>query len=150
MAVEVGVTTKLIPYAGAPKKYSRDPRIPTEAQIQCAIVTLLNKAAHRSLIWFHVPNEGQRSEIAKFVQKRMGFVSGAPDLAFVLPDKRAAFIEVKRPRRGVMSDNQTAFADRCEALGVPYAVARSVTEAEQILSAWGALRGSANKSGGNE
>ena len=55
----------------------------------------------------------------------MGVVAGVPDLAFVLPDGRAAFFEVKT-RTGRLSPQQIAFRDRCNAVGAPYAMARSV------------------------
>ena len=108
---------------------SRDPRTADETSIHAAIVELLCLKAHRDLIWFHLANGEQRSPLVAAKLKRMGVVAGVPDLAFVLPDGRAAFMEVKT-RAGRLAPEQLAFRDRCGAVGAPYAIVRAVDEAE--------------------
>jgi hypothetical protein len=49
---------------------------------------------------------------------------------------------VKAPD-GRQSDAQKAFQARCAIVGVHYRVVRSLSEAEEILRSWGALRGTA-------
>ena len=57
----------------------------------------------------------------------------------MLPDGRAAFFEIKT-WTGRASLEQIAFRDRCEAVGAPpYAIARSLDEAEGVLASWGGL-----------
>ena len=109
------------------------------ADLRTAIVELLQLHAHRGLIYFRSALGGQRSPlVAARLKKRMGVVDGVPDLAFVLPDGRAAFLEVKT-RTGRLSPEQRAFRDRCTAVGAPYAIVRSVEEAKRVLASWGGL-----------
>lgn len=117
----------------------RDPRLADEMSIHSGIVELLRLKAHRGLIWFHPANGEERSFTAAVRLKRMGVVAGVADLALTLPDGRSAFLEVKA-RSGRMSPEQRMFAARCKAVGAPFAIVRSVDEAERILASWGALR----------
>jgi hypothetical protein len=109
-----------------------------EAALQGFVVDLLRLAAVPDLIWYHVPNEGRRAPRTGAFLKRMGMVAGVPDLAFVLPGGRAAFLELKTPG-GVVSPEQLAFRKRCADAGVPYAIARTPEEARAILADWGAI-----------
>lgn len=89
-------------------------------------------------IWFHVPNGGGRSKAEAGILKSMGVRAGAPDLVFVLPDGKAAFIELKAGR-GAQSIAQKVFQADCERLGVPYAVCKSLEEVQGTLQAWGLI-----------
>jgi hypothetical protein len=109
-----------------------------EAALQGFVVDLLRLAGARDLIWYHPVNEGRRAPRTGAFLKRMGMVAGVPDLAFVLPGGRAAFLELKTPT-GVVSPEQLAFRARCAAAGVPYAIARTPEEAQAILADWGAI-----------
>jgi hypothetical protein len=64
------------------------------------------------------------------------------DLVLVLPDKSVAFLEVKNSD-GRLSTAQQAFQARCAVLGLKYRICRSISEAEEVLRDWGALRGPA-------
>jgi hypothetical protein len=87
------------------------------ADLHTAIVDLLQLKAHRDLIYFHFAHGEQRSAIAAArLKKLMGVFAGVPDLAFVLSEGRAAFLEVKT-RKGRLSPDQRAFRDRCNAVG---------------------------------
>lgn len=112
-----------------------------EMQIHLAIADLLRVSAYPRTIWFHPANEGARSAVAGAKLKRLGMLPGVADFAFVLPDGRGAFIEVKTDD-GKQSLEQLAFQSRCYEAGVPYAVARSLDEAKSVLGKWGALRNS--------
>jgi hypothetical protein len=69
----------------------------------------------------------------------MGVRRGVADICLVLPGGAAAFLELKAPG-GVLSPEQLLFQQSCEWAGAPYAVARSLDEAVEILRDWGALR----------
>ena len=69
-----------------------------------------------------------------------GLLAGAPDLLIITPDGRTNFLEVKAPD-GRQSDAQKAFQARCAIVGVHYRVVRSISEAEEVLREWRALRG---------
>jgi hypothetical protein len=71
-----------------------------------------------------------------------GLLAGAPDLLIITPDGRTNFLEVKAPD-GRQSDAQKDFQARCAIVGVRNRVVRSISEAEECLRDWGALRGRA-------
>lgn len=118
--------------------------IPHEDQLQTTLADWLHIVSPACL-WWHTPNGGWRSkrEAARF--KKMGVLSGVPDLVFVgMPKCRIAFIELKTAK-GRLSDNQQAFIDRCAALSVSVHViatddtSRLITEVNRLLKRWGAL-----------
>lgn len=110
-----------------------------EDAIQAGIIDLLKLTVASGVIYYHVPNQRKCSkrEGARF--KRLGVIPGIPDLAFVMANGHAAYLEVKAPK-GTLSPEQKAFRSLCEAYSIPYAVVRSITEAQEILMQWGALR----------
>lgn len=120
-------------------KLSRDPRPILEDAIQASIVEFLCIAAHPKLLWWHTPNGAMVKDSARIYFARLGVIPGVPDLCFVLPDRTAAFMEVKSAT-GRQSPEQKAFQARCEAIGTPYVVVRSSYEAEAVLASWGALK----------
>lgn len=106
-----------------------------EDLLQITVVRFLRVAAPGLLYW-HVPNGGARSpgEGRKF--KDMGTLPGVADLSFVLPDGRAAFIELKT-LKGRQEPTQKAFEEACQNNNAPYAVCRSLKEVEATLTGWG-------------
>lgn len=83
---------------------------------------------------FHA--EGDRRERARHVArlKSLGMVPGAADLLIFTRDGRPFFIEVKRPKGGVVSDDQIAFGAAVTERQVPWRVCVSVDEARQFLA----------------
>ena len=74
----------------------------------------------------------------------MGMLAGVPDLAFILPGGRTAFIELKTAHNKVtgvqkqyLRPEQKAFRARATELGALYAVCRSLEEVQGTLKAWG-------------
>lgn len=118
----------------------RKPTIdPKEHQIQTGVVQLLAFTAKPGVFWFHPANEGRRAPRSGAFLKRMGMLPGVSDLVIVLPGGKVCFLELKAPG-GEIGLHQITFAERCEATGAPYAIARSTEEAHAILTKWGALR----------
>ena len=113
---------------------------PREDAIQEAIVQLLRLAADRRTIYLAIPNGIPASPRigARFVKH--GLLAGAPDLLIITPDGRTNFLEVKAPD-GRQSDAQKDFQARCAIVGVHYRVVYSISDAEEVLRDWGALRG---------
>jgi hypothetical protein len=103
-------------------------------------VELLCLCAHQKLLWYCVPNGALAKPSARMYFARLGVYPGVADIAFVLPDRTAAFLEVKGPD-GRLSDAQKAFQARCALLKLKYRVVYSISEAEEVLRDWGALRG---------
>lgn len=111
---------------------------PKERELQIFVVELLRFYGVRTLIWYHVPNEGQRAPRTGAFYKKLGMVPGVADIALVLPGGRAAFMELKIAS-GRTSPEQRAFRDLCERNGTDYAIARTPEEAATILVGWGAI-----------
>jgi hypothetical protein len=112
---------------------------PPEDAIQEAIIQLLRLVADRRTIFMSIPN-GMYSSArigARFV--KAGLLAGAPDLLIITPDGRPHFMEVKAPD-GRQSEAQKAFQAREAVVRLDYSVVRSLGEAEEMLSKWGALR----------
>ncbi len=87
-------------------------------------------------LWYHPPNGGGRSKAEAGIFKAMGTRAGVPDLAFVLPEGQAAFIELKAKGRR-LSPAQIEFRAAAEGLGAKYAVCYSIDEIKDALETWG-------------
>ena len=117
----------------------RDPRTETEDMIHKAAIQLLRFTAHPKTIFYHIPNGETRSDRTGAKLKLMGVLKGAPDLGFVLPDGRAAFVEIKTSV-GRQKPEQKEFQRRVVNAGGLYAVCRSCDDVRSVLGSWGALR----------
>jgi hypothetical protein len=117
-------------------------RATREDAIHAGIVEFLTLAAHSKLLWLHVPNGAMVKPSARMYFARLGVLPGVADLLFVLPDKSVAFMEIKGPD-GRLSEAQQSFQAKCALLKLKYRVVRSISEAEEVLRDWRALRGSA-------
>jgi hypothetical protein len=97
-----------------------------ESEIQRAIVKALRWLLPNCIV-FHVPNGGKRAraEAARLVAA--GVLAGVPDLIVILPNQ-VVFIEVKT-RKGVLSNEQDAFADKARELGQTCLIFRSAEDA---------------------
>lgn len=112
---------------------------PSEHKLQTQFMDYLTVAGRRDLYWFAVPNAGLRSLRVGAMMKAEGLKPGVADICFMLPDGRAAWLEMKT-ESGRLSPYQEGFRHRCEMLGHPYAVARSLDEAIDVVRGWGVLR----------
>lgn len=106
-----------------------------EDALQRQVASFLNVTCP-DLIWFHPANGEARDARTGAKLKAMGVRRGVPDLVFVLPTGKVAFIELKAPK-GRLTPHQIAFASDCDELGVPYLVCRSLAEVQGALNAWG-------------
>lgn len=102
-------------------------------------------------IWQHILIRGTDNTIAYAVPngipsskrtgarfKAQGLTAGVFDLAFVLSDGRAAFLELK-VGKGRLSPAQTKFSDKCTKIGIEHAVSYNLDNALSILLAWGVI-----------
>jgi hypothetical protein len=114
-------------------------RSQAEFRLHCVIADYLRLQCRPEVWWTHEANGENRSVITGARLKRMGVTPGAPDLLFVFPGGRCAFLEIKADK-GRMSDAQKGVFEHFDEHRVPYAVVRSLDEAKAILEQWGALK----------
>lgn len=106
-----------------------------EEQIQAAVVDWIAVAAP-TVIAYAVPNSSVRAPGRKASNAVPGLCKGVWDLALVLPNGHAAFIEVKTAK-GVLSADQIGFGRRLAMRGIPHVVARSIDDVRKAFEAWG-------------
>jgi hypothetical protein len=112
---------------------------PSEHSLQVQLLTLLDTAAKPEVYWFAIPNAGRRSLRMGAHMKHEGLKSGVADLCFMLPAGRSAWLELKKPG-SYQTIEQKGFQARCARLEHPYAVAKTLDQAIEILKAWGVMR----------
>ena len=101
-------------------------------------VQLLELFHAPGVVFFHCPNGEFRSKRTAARLKRMGVRKGVADLCLVLPDGKAAFLELKSSS-GRQSPDQRAFHSEVTASGGLYGVANSPESVRAILGEWGAV-----------
>lgn len=94
--------------------------IPTESQEQQALFRWAAYAAGKYpelALMYHVPNEGKRTMVTGHRMRTEGMKSGVPDIC--LPVARggyhALYIEMKRTKRGALSESQRWWLDKLSA-----------------------------------
>ena len=111
---------------------------PKEWQIHSYVADLLAVRAKNRVLWFHVPNEGQRAPKTGAFLKRLGMLPGVSDFVIVI-EGLAYFLEIKTTT-GRRSSQQIVFAQSAREAGAGYAVANTPEAAELVLDGWGALK----------
>lgn len=110
-----------------------------EHKTQVGLMDYLAIAASPEIHYFAVPNQSNRHIANAVKMKAEGVRSGTPDLCFMLPAGRVAWLEMKAPD-GSLSSAQKAFRDIAERLGHFWGMARSIDEALPLLTEWGVLK----------
>jgi hypothetical protein len=111
----------------------------SEHTLQVQLLKKLDEEAKPDLYWFAIPNAGRRSLRMGAHMKHEGLKSGVADLCFMLPAGRSAWLELKKPG-SYQTIEQKGFAARCARLDHPYAVVKTLEQAENVLKEWGVLR----------
>jgi VRR-NUC domain len=89
------------------------PLSPSEYQLHCAVVDTVRRWIMPNWIYTHIASGEKRDPVTAARLKRMGVVSGFPDLVFFGPRREVYWIELKA-RSGRLSEAQ---ADVCLAPG---------------------------------
>jgi hypothetical protein len=110
-----------------------------EEQLQRAIWQHIKIRGNPKAIAFAVPNGIPSSKITSARFKAQGLLPGTPDLVFVLPDGRAAFMELKSDG-GRLSKEQKVFQERCTAMEVEHVVCSGLDQALAVLTAWEVIK----------
>jgi hypothetical protein len=116
---------------------SRAIRRPEQA-IQRAVVEHLRVRGVKGLVFFHVPNGGQRSQHEGAIFKSLGVLAGVSDLILVHEGKIFA-MEIKAPG-GRATESQMAFLSDIDAAGAFTAMPEGIDAALQTLEAWGLIK----------
>ena len=115
------------------------PKIPTETQEQIWLMKWSRQPSIRSQFpdlkyLFHVPNE-RPDKAQSIILEQMGVKRGVPDL--VLPVARGKYhglyIEMKRTRDGVVSDDQRWWLEELEKTGHAAKVCYGWKQASEVL-----------------
>lgn len=111
---------------------------PLEFLSHIAVADHLRAACRPRWLWSHFP-AGEHRHVATGARlKRMGLKRGWSDFILISPEAVVHWLEMKRGK-AALSEEQEAFRNACWAIGVPWALARSVDEAVAQLVDWGAL-----------
>ena len=102
----------------------------TEHAEQVSLVQYLD-ATHPDLLYFAIPNGGNRNIVTATKLKAEGVKAGVPDLFF--PSLRL-FIELKRTKGGKVSPAQRDMAQRLEACGYRVVVCKGAREAVDVIT----------------
>jgi len=78
---------------------------PSESEEQRRFVIEV-KLNYKDFIVFSVPNGGSRNKIEASRLKNEGLLAGVPDLCVLMPNSKMVFIEMKKQKGGVISNNQ--------------------------------------------
>jgi hypothetical protein len=87
---------------------------------------------------FAIPNGGHRAKRVAIALREEGVVSGVPYI-FIMHQRQAYFLEMKKPKGGRVSREQKAMMARLVAAGAICAVAQGLDQAIQQLEVWGLL-----------
>jgi hypothetical protein len=112
-----------------------------EDELHIWMIQWLEHALPHGSVVHHSPNEGRRHVNYKMKMKRMGTVSGWPDIELFVPDhgwkrvedKGPIMIEVKRPKGGSVSPKQKDCHERLRDCGVYCLVAKRLHHIERYL-----------------
>jgi len=112
-----------------------------EHKVQVAICQYLEM---RGVVYFAIPNGGNRNIVTAKKLKAEGVQPGVPDLC-VIHDGQPYFLEVKKPktttRKGQLSITQKAMIERLEGAGAEVAVVYSVADVIEACADWGIKKG---------
>jgi hypothetical protein len=112
----------------------------SEHAFQVQVVDYMTKAVRPELHWFAIPNGGKRSLHVAVKLKREGVKRGVADIGVMLEDNRMAWLELKI-KGGALSPQQKGFRDVCKRLGHHWAMAKTLDDVVEYLTAIGAVRG---------
>ena len=105
-----------------------------EDQTQAAVIAYLRLVAPH-MIWASVPNGGYRTPAEAAKLKWTGVLAGFSDIIGIAENGLAYCLEVKTID-GDLSEAQREFKHRCDELGAPFAIVRSVNDARDALRRW--------------
>lgn len=109
--------------------------IPSEDTEQTLFATWMDK---QNIPFFAIPNGGKRHLMEALKFKRSGVKSGVPDIFVTIPSGgyHGLFIEMKRTKGGIVSDNQLYWLSLLREKGYFAEVCYGFDEAKQTLQTY--------------
>jgi len=113
-----------------------------ESEVHIAIVSWLKYSLPTESLVHHSPNEGRHNVAYRVKQKRLGMMTGWPDIEIIVSAKHfhkplfyhaPIFLEVKAAK-GRLTKSQTSVLEKLRKLGAHTAVVRSIDDARDFLS----------------
>jgi hypothetical protein len=120
---------------------------PIERRTAIALADTLRKLARPGWFWTYIASGELRPEGTGGLLQRLGLKRGLPDYLLISPAGVHYWLELKRVRLGMVSDDQLQFAGMCQARAIPHAICRGFKEAEAQLREWDVLRPDATRIG---
>lgn len=119
------------------------PTLPSERQVQRAILAMAGTCfpdvyIHHSPNGTKLPGSQRDRQVAGGILRGDGMKAGWPDLECVWSPAKVAYIEVKRPKIGFLSDNQIAVHNKLRDLGFPVTTVNCAEDAYLFLKECGA------------
>lgn len=114
--------------------------LPYEVETHIALADLLRASLVPGWLWTHFPAGEVRNKATAARLWRMGLHPGFADFLLISPAGVHHWLELKRGNAR-SSAAQKEFASAMMHRGVPYALARTFTEAVGWLKRWGVIRG---------
>ena len=111
----------------------------SEEAIHKTVVEHLRARATPGAVWFHVANGSKASPQYRRKLAALGLRPGVSDL-ICLHNGEAFALELKRSKRGVVSEYQNEFLSDWRAAGGHGVVAEGLDEALACIKAWGWVR----------
>ena len=105
---------------------------PLEKDIQQAVVDHWGVFGLPHTLVAAIPNAGALGQPE--------LTEGLADLVVLAPSLPVGFMEIKRNEQSPMSEEQIEFAQRCDDLGIPYALCVGRDEPIRVLEQWGVVR----------
>ena len=102
----------------------------TEAQVQSEVIGLLDSLESAGLLVYRRINSGARMYGGRRVR---AVKRGTPDI-WVGANGRSGWMELKRPKGGVLSVEQIIFRQECALHRIPWVEVKSLEQAIQFLS----------------
>lgn len=104
-------------------------KVPTEHVEQSQFVAWF-RSAYPGFLIFAIPNGEYRAMTVAKRLKAEGVLSGIPDLCVLMPGASAVFIEMKRQKGGLLSENQKKVIPKINKLGFVVLVCKGALDAK--------------------
>jgi hypothetical protein len=116
------------------------PPPPLEFQLHATLADICRRWINPRWRFTHLPLGEKRDLVTAARLKRLGTTPGWPDFIFAGPGSQVFWLELKRPKRGRLSEDQADIIGHLVACGFGVLVTTSIDDAVATLKQAGILR----------